>query len=100
MRWSSKIKTSSPVETKDRVIIGEYFCPYVGTDGARLLGKASPPFDVTGEIVGAIESIRDVTNRRKMEAALQTSEENFRNPGHPGTGHDIRIAGRQSDICQ
>ena len=71
-------KTSSPVETKDRVIIGEYFCPYVGTDGARLLGKASPLFDVTGEIVGAIESIRDVTNRRKMEVALQTSEENFR----------------------
>jgi len=69
---------STPTGPKGNVITGEYFCPNIGSKGARLLGKASPLFDVTGEIVGAIESIRDVTAKRKMEVALKSSEENFR----------------------
>ena len=39
-----------------------------------LWGKAGPLYDSHGNIVGAIESVRDITDRRQMEAALQESE--------------------------
>jgi PAS domain S-box-containing protein len=39
-----------------------------------LWGKARPLYDSHGNIVGAIESLRDITERRRMEAALTESE--------------------------
>jgi PAS domain S-box-containing protein len=44
-----------------------------------LWGKASPLYDVSGTIVGAVETIRDITDRIRMEKALQESESNHRN---------------------
>lgn len=69
---------SAPAGPNSNVIIGEQFCPNIGPEGARLFGKASTLFDVNGKVTGAIESIRDVTARWKTEAALRSSEENFR----------------------
>ncbi|MFA4876419.1 MAG: PAS domain S-box protein [Methanoregula sp.] len=42
-----------------------------------LWGKATPLHDEHGNRIGAIESIRDITERRKAEAALRESEEKF-----------------------
>ena len=39
-----------------------------------LWGKSGPLYDSQGEIVGAIESIRDITERERMETALKESE--------------------------
>ena len=39
-----------------------------------LWGKAGPLYDSHGNIVGAIESVRDITDRKRMEAALRESE--------------------------
>jgi len=43
-----------------------------------LMGKAGPLYNRQGEIVGAIESIRDITFRQEAEEALRRSEERFR----------------------
>jgi len=43
-----------------------------------LWAKASPLFDTGGKVVGAIESIRDVTDIKKTEQALRESEGNYR----------------------
>jgi len=43
-----------------------------------LWGKASPLFGTRGNVVGAIESIRDVTDIKKTEQALRASEGNYR----------------------
>ncbi|NMB78136.1 MAG: PAS domain S-box protein, partial [Methanomicrobiales archaeon] len=52
-----------------------------------LMGKASPLYDRQGEVVGAIESIRDITGLRKAEEAAAHTRKDwetiFRAIGHP-----------------
>jgi PAS domain S-box-containing protein len=43
-----------------------------------LFGKASPLYDVSGNVIGAIESIRDITEQKKDESILRESEEKYR----------------------
>ena len=45
---------------------------------AFLAARASPLRDVQGNLIGAIESIRDVTHRKQAELRLKTSEERLR----------------------
>ena len=49
-------------------------------DGTQvhMWGKASRLFDKDGNLTGAIESIRDITERRRAEEALRVSEERYR----------------------
>jgi PAS domain S-box-containing protein len=59
------------VERKDNGVFGEVFVPktYQGK-GAYLWGTASPLFDKGGNIIGAIQSIRDITERKRAEEEL------------------------------
>ena len=58
-------------------LISEGFFPKVNSGkGAHLWFVASPLFDTKGNIVGAIQSIRDVTDRKTIEKNLmETNEE-------------------------
>ncbi len=52
-------------------IFGEVFVPSVyGETGAYLWITASPLYDSEGNIAGAIESIRDITERKRVEEEL------------------------------
>ncbi len=53
----------------------EIFIPTFGRSGSHLWAKATPLHDVDGELAGAIESIRDISERKKTEDALQRSEQ-------------------------
>lgn len=59
-------------ERKEGAFIAEIFSPclYNG-NGAYLWSAASPLYDSVGNVVGAIESFRDITERKEMEKKLK-----------------------------
>ena len=59
-------------------LTGEVFISSFGTNGTYIWAKASPLYDSNGNITGAIESLRDITERKKTEDALKESESKFR----------------------
>ncbi len=60
------------------LLSSETYVPALMGTGAYLFGKASALRDSKGNIVGAIESIRDITERRRVEDALAQAEEKYR----------------------
>lgn len=64
--------TYTCVERRSGTIFGENFVPSLrGSKGAHLLGSASFLYDNDGNVVGAIESVKDITERKKQEEDLQ-----------------------------
>ncbi|MHB8162852.1 MAG: SpoIIE family protein phosphatase [Methanoregula sp.] len=54
-------------------LVVDTFIPKLGESGRYFWAKASPLFDPQGNISGAIETIRDITERREMEGRLARS---------------------------
>lgn len=67
---------------KSNLIVGAYeaedFFPDLGGNGKWLHFTASPIRDSNGEIIGVIESLDDITERKRAEEALHESEKSFR----------------------
>lgn len=62
---------------KSQLIEGAYeaedYFPTIGEDGRWLFFTAAPLRDSAGRLLGAIETLQDVTTRRRAEAALEES---------------------------
>jgi len=56
----------------------ELFFPDLGQGGEWLFFTAAPLLDETGRLVGAVETIQNVTGRKHAEEALRISERRFR----------------------
>jgi PAS domain S-box-containing protein len=65
--------------TGNKIIGDMFFQDLNGKNNVHLWAQASPLYDTKNTIVGAIESIRDVTDRKKAEVALAESESRYRN---------------------
>ncbi len=64
------------LERKGHAIFGESFTPKLNhAKGTYCWGVATKLFDNNGRVIGAIESIRDVTERKQIEVALRESKE-------------------------
>jgi len=54
--------------------IAETYSTYLNSNGMYLWGTASPLYDATGTVIGAIESMRDITTIKRAEQALKERE--------------------------
>ncbi len=57
------------------ILIGETSLPQPRGKSRILMGKASPLYNAEGDMVGAIESIRDITEIRRSEDELRAANE-------------------------
>ena len=63
----------------DTLTTEAFFNALYNNKGAWVITKASPLHDQSGNIIGAIESVRDVTDHKRAEAELRESKEKFQN---------------------
>ncbi len=56
----------------------ERFYPFLGDSGKWLYSTGSPIKDKKGNIIGAVETLQDVTDRKQAEQALLDSEKSYR----------------------
>ena len=59
------------VEKVRDMLIAESFLPRIGTDGILAWVIAAPLYDAKGNFTGAIESVRDITERKRAEEAIR-----------------------------
>ena len=80
----ARMKSSyAHLERKGNTFFGEAHVPSIhGGKGGHVWGMASLLFDRRGDIVGAIESIRDITDRKEMESALRQRERELEVKSH------------------
>ena len=64
----------SNVSRVNGTLVGESYVPHLRGGGVYVVGTAAPLYDSRGEYVGAIEIIRDITERRRAQQALAESE--------------------------
>lgn len=59
------------IDKKGDILSAEVFVPHLKRGGIYLSAKAKPLYDIQGNIVGAIETIRDITPRKITEQKLE-----------------------------
>ena len=78
VQWNQDIAEKYEYVKKDgESVISETYNPRI-KPGGFFWNKASLLYDSTGEVMGAIESIRDITEMKKSEEALRESEAKYR----------------------
>lgn len=66
------------IKRVDGTLIGESYAPNLKKGPVYFLGSAAALYDSKGNVAGAIESIRDITERKNFEGMLANESNKFR----------------------
>jgi len=78
------------VKNQGETLYAEAFVPMIyGGKGAHLWVTASPLYDREGNRIGAIESIRDISEHKEMEEALRSNAESIKHFAYC-VSHDLK----------
>ncbi|GEM_PF-463973 len=73
------VKQTFPfIECTGNTLAAEMYTPNLKNSGMFLWGSACPLYDLEGRKIGAIETMRDITKIKQIEAALRQSESRYR----------------------
>jgi two-component system phosphate regulon sensor histidine kinase PhoR len=72
LRWDEEMARRYPFVTRDNhTLLTEVALDRFRPGGVVLWGKAAPLFDTKGQVFGAIETIRDISDYKRLEARLR-----------------------------
>ena len=72
-------------------LVSESYHPTLGDGGLHLSGTASLIYDAAGQVAGAIESLRDMTERKHMEEELRRNIEELGRFNKLATGRELKM---------
>jgi PAS domain S-box-containing protein len=79
-------------------LVSESYHPDLGDGGLHLSGNASLIYDAAGQVAGAIESLRDTTESKHMEAELRRNLEELERFNKLAIGREIKMIQLKEEI--
>jgi len=79
-------------------LVSESYHPDLGNGGLHLSGNASLIYDSAGQVAGAIESLRDVTERKHIEEELRRNLQAQERFNKLATGRELRMIQLKEEI--
>ena len=79
-------------------LVSESYHPNLGDGGLYLSGNASLIYDAAGQVAGAIESLRDITERKNMETDLRRNVEELQLFNRLAIGREIKMIELKKEI--
>jgi len=97
--WNSEYEKKYLTIKKDgNKLVSESHHPNLGDGGMYLSGNASLIYDAAGEVAGAIESLRDITERKHMEDELRLNVEELERFNKLAIGREIKMIQLKEEI--
>jgi len=79
-------------------LVSESHHPHLGDGGLHLSGNASLIYDADGQVAGAIESLRDTTERKHMEEELRHNLDELERFNNLAIGREIKMIQLKQEI--
>jgi len=97
--WNAEYEKKYPSIKKDgNNLVSESYHQNLGDGGLYLSATASLIYDAAGEVAGAIETLRDITERKHMEDEMKRNVEELERFNKLATGREIKMIQLKEEI--